>query len=397
MPDGSPWPRVSIVTPSYNQAQFLEETIRSVLLQGYPNLEYIIIDGGSTDGSVEIIRKYEPWLTHWMSEKDKGQSDAVMKGVEIANGDLFAWLNSDDMYLQDALRLAALTYQADDPSIIAGDVINFYENGREYYIRQYNITLEKMVCFWEGDFLWHQPGLFFHRKAFLLAGGLDMDLQYTMDHELICRLLSLGLKVKYLNKPIARFRLHIDSKTCKSVALMEEERNQVSRRFWHLVQVPEEMEKKLNARVEAIAAFTEFLDQNYSSGYEKFRKAILLDPDTWSNWDRITQMMEDQVIGFISLDLSRLPQTIQIIQKTIERCTNPERIPHGWKARLISQVYARTAFIAFEKKDYHLVRYSASQAIIRRPNMIRNRGLLSIIVTATLGDRLSATIRRWVR
>src|SRR5215212_7304742 len=94
-PDGEAWPSISIVTPSYNQGGFIEETIRSILLQGYPNLEYFIIDGGSTDASVDIIRKYEPWLSGWISEKDEGQTDAITKGLQRCTGQVFQWINSD--------------------------------------------------------------------------------------------------------------------------------------------------------------------------------------------------------------------------------------------------------------------------------------------------------------
>jgi glycosyltransferase involved in cell wall biosynthesis len=100
---GSRWPRISIVTPSLNQANYLEETIRSVLLQGYPNIEYIIIDGGSTDESVEIIKKYEKWLSFWISEPDKGQSHAINKGFSKASGEIYAYINSDDLYEQNSV------------------------------------------------------------------------------------------------------------------------------------------------------------------------------------------------------------------------------------------------------------------------------------------------------
>ncbi|MBD2385331.1 glycosyltransferase family 2 protein [Cylindrospermum sp. FACHB-282] len=130
MPDGSEWPKITIVTPNYNYGQFIEETIRSVLLQGYPNLEYIIIDGGSTDNSVDIIKKYEPWLTYWVSEKDQGQASAINKGIELATGTWFNWLNSDDILLQNSLiTLAEISKLIDNPKWISGMRIEINQSG----------------------------------------------------------------------------------------------------------------------------------------------------------------------------------------------------------------------------------------------------------------------------
>jgi len=106
-PEGTAWPRLSVVTPSYQQAAFLEETIRSVLLQGHPDLEYWVVDGGSTDGSVEIIEKYAPWLAGWVSERDQGQTDAINKGLRRVTGQVVAYLNSDDVYARDAFHVVA--------------------------------------------------------------------------------------------------------------------------------------------------------------------------------------------------------------------------------------------------------------------------------------------------
>lgn len=129
--DGVEWPRISIVTPSYNQGQFLEETIRSILLQGYPNLEYIIIDGGSTDNSLEIIKKYEPWLTYWVSEPDKGPASAINKGLQKCTGEWFNWINSDDLLLpKSLLTLASIAELVPTATWISGGRLDITEDGQ---------------------------------------------------------------------------------------------------------------------------------------------------------------------------------------------------------------------------------------------------------------------------
>ena len=229
-------PRITIVTPSYNQAAFLEQTILSVLEQDYPNLQYMVIDGGSTDGSVDIMRRYEDHLDLWVSEPDQGQYDALRKGFAQATGELLGWLNSDDVYLKEALSTVGQGYTENPGSCIAGPVVNVdMGSGKERLIPQFGITFENMVKFWEQRYSWHQPGLFFPRAAYEAVGGVDGTLDYAMDHDLICRLLQ-HCQVVYVDQPIARFRLHSTSKTCTAWDQYLLELSRVSQRYWCMVE-----------------------------------------------------------------------------------------------------------------------------------------------------------------
>jgi glycosyltransferase involved in cell wall biosynthesis len=223
-------PRITVVTPSLNQGQFIEETIRSVLLQGYPNLEYIIIDGGSTDNSIEIIKKYEPWLACWVCETDQGQSHAINKGIERATGDWIAWINADDIYLQSAISnvAATITQSARPVSWIVGATIFTDPELREmdrfkpdlYTAAGRDINYEPMgwidfVCTKRSGISLPQPSSFWLRSAVKQAGGIDESLRYAMDHELYGRLAYQGFRPVLIDEALACFRMHPEQKTAK--------------------------------------------------------------------------------------------------------------------------------------------------------------------------------------
>jgi len=209
-------PKISIITPSYNQGEFIEETLRSVLLQGYPNLEYIVIDGGSTDDSVNIIRKYEPRISYWVSESDKGQTNAINKGLKIATGEIIAYLNSDDLYQPDTFQIV-VDYFNDNPDVdmVFGDIIHIdkYSNELRKISREpLNNDLFYGCCFYTP-----QPTVFLRRNIVEKTGEFDESLNLGMDLDYWMRLSFHG-RIAYIPKTLARARIYPDA---KSSALLE--------------------------------------------------------------------------------------------------------------------------------------------------------------------------------
>lgn len=238
MPDGSPWPRVSIVTPSYNQGQFLEETIRSVLLQGYPDLEYIIIDGGSTDESVEVIRGYEPWLAYSVSEPDGGQSEALNKGFAHTTGAILGWLNSDDRFRPGAIKLAAKALAANSHAgVVYGDCTLIDETGaymRTYEARNFEIRRQLVAQ------MIPQPAAFFRRSVWEKVGPLRTDLHYTMDRDFWNR---AALRVAFIHMPVqlAEMRMHRSSKTVSQAVQFTHETERLYDDLFSRPDLPEEL------------------------------------------------------------------------------------------------------------------------------------------------------------
>ena len=211
--DGGTLPRISIVTPSFNQGGFLETTIRSVLEQDYPNLEYIVVDGGSTDDSVDVIQRYSDRLAWWVSEPDGGQVDAINKGFKRATGDILAYLNSDDIYLPGALRQVADFFEAhQDCGLVYGDYQLLDEQGNVIQQRRELDFDYTMGCCIGMGIIIPQPAAFWTRAVFTQVGLFDPRLHYAMDADYWLRTAQVAT-IRHLPAWLAGFRLHAASKT----------------------------------------------------------------------------------------------------------------------------------------------------------------------------------------
>ena len=220
--------KISIVTPSFNQGRFLDQTIRSVIEQDYPDMEYLVVDGGSTDNSVDIIRTHEKQIDWWVSEEDKGQSDAINKGLKRATGDIVAWINSDDYYEPEVFQLVARSFEENpDADLIYFDVRNFSNSTSEVFRHQACYPPELFctkVCL-------HQPGVFWRKNIMDKVGYLNESLYYTMDFDFWLKIYSAG-RIQYVPRVATNFRIHSDSKTHSDPIALYIEKNAVIKNFF---------------------------------------------------------------------------------------------------------------------------------------------------------------------
>ena len=228
-------PRITIVTPSFNQAPYLEAAIRSVLAQEYPNLEYIICDGGSTDGSIDIIRRYTPYLAHWTAEPDGGPADAINRGLAAATGEILGWLNSDDLYLPGALHAAAEAFvNHPEADLVYGEGWYIDEAGeriepcrfvRRLFVRRYLVNRDPIL----------QPAAFWRRSLWQQVGPLDMALRWVFDWEWFIRAHTAGT-FHYIPRDMAYYRVQPQALTRTGGLARQLEHGRVTRRYgawWH--------------------------------------------------------------------------------------------------------------------------------------------------------------------
>jgi glycosyltransferase involved in cell wall biosynthesis len=232
--DGSPWPRITIVTGSHNQGEYLEETLRSVLLQGYPNLEYIVVDGGSSDDSPQVIERYAPWLARWEKQPNRGQAAALNSGFAQATGDILGFLNSDDTYLPGALERAAAEVDGRrNRDLVIGRCIFVDAGGRavgnEHESRA--VSHRRLLAVWKGHPI-PQPASFWSRAAWTAGGPLVEDAGVRwIDYGLFCRM-TRRYRVHAVDQVLATYRLHPRSITMTTSGSAFDEILRVSRCYW---------------------------------------------------------------------------------------------------------------------------------------------------------------------
>ncbi len=366
-------PALGVVTPSFQQAEFLEETIRSVLLQGYPKLNYVIMDGGSTDGSAAIIEKYRHWLLDWVSEPDWGQSSAITKGFQRAGGEILAWLNSDDVLAPGAIWRAIEEFRRQPRAVLVyGNTDEIDRDGAPLGQAKYARQADRQYLVHEANPI-PQPSAFFRRAAYEAAGGLDTDLYWTMDYDLWIRLAALG-PIVYLPETLSKLRVYPEAKTSRGMPGMFDEFRRVGDRYGGYGQlkqmswmVPTLLPKAMAALrwgdLENGAAWLTTVIDNDSSWRSGSRLAERLAGELWQAINE-TKLDANTALQRVSGLCQRLPEK-HISPKTVERL-------------VLGLLYQALAFRSFGDRNFgQSLRYSAA-AVSKDYGRAANRGLWAI-------------------
>jgi glycosyltransferase involved in cell wall biosynthesis len=247
-------PSFSLVVPNLNGGRFLPDCLESILDQRAENLELIVVDGGSTDCSADVLGRFKDRIDVLIVEQDRGQADAIMKGAAIARGELFNWINSDDVLLEGALEAVANAIGSAD--CLAGAVQEMDEAGTPMrVVLQRRLTAEAILRHpWRGS-SYHQPGVWLRRNRFLDCGGLNRNLHFAFDREMMIRYLSAGSTVKIVDRPLAGFRLHADSKTVAQSNRFTEEQMELLHRFAD--QGPRQLRRTASTHIERLTWWSE--------------------------------------------------------------------------------------------------------------------------------------------
>jgi glycosyltransferase involved in cell wall biosynthesis len=289
-----PTPLVSVVTPSYNQAQYLEQTVQSVLGQDYPRLEYLIVDGGSQDDSLEIIKKYADRLAWWVSEKDSGQAEAINKGLTRARGEIVAWLNSDDLYQPGTIAAVVKVFQ-DNPRVglVFGDVLAIDETGRTINLLKYgNWGLLDLMSFR----IIGQPSVFMRRSILEQAGPLDTSLHCLLDHHLWIRMVQVA-DILYIQKPFSSARYHKTAKNIAQPVRFSQEAYRILE--WmklqpNLVPLMEQNKKRIYAGLHSLSAFYLIDGGQPAAALKEYWRGFWLHPVTiLAAWRRVLLALLD--------------------------------------------------------------------------------------------------------
>lgn len=382
---------VSIITPSFNQVKYLEETIHSILDQDYANLEYIIIDGGSTDGSVELIRRYAPRLAYWVSEKDHGQTHALNKGFRRARGDILGWLNSDDRLEPGAIRGAA-DFFATHPEVdvVYGDRKTLEASGHvKEIVRSFEFGLDTN--------LWYcipQEATFFRRRLLTEAGYLDPSLHFTMDYDLWLRAVVAGFRFEHVPGVWGNFRHHRTSKTRSLRGAFWQERVQaIERHLTPDAPISAERQEETRQHVYFFAALECACSEQSDIAHRYFERAFQNEPFVFSPVRMGTEAVNTIMDALIGSPKQTDPRTVLdffLDHVPPKQRDGVARTINSLERKEIAHWHIANAFYHYDHNEWDQVQRHVVRGVTGDPTWLRNRGVWSLAVKTFFGHRVQS-------